>query len=107
MVGVSLYYCHIFVTIDRMNASKKIRRLMEEGEAPEQLRVLKDLALALQLKRPFDVAALYRLDLQYFEVALGLLREWRFDHFIAARSKLIERLLVEALPQWPPRDTLD
>lgn len=86
-----------------MNASKKIRRLMEEGEAPEQVRLLKDLAIALQLKRPFDIAALYALDRTYFDVALNLLREWRSDHFIASRSKLIERLLVETLPQWSSR----
>jgi hypothetical protein len=36
--------------------------------------------------------------MRYFEVALDLLKDWRFDHHIAARSKLLEQLLTEIAP---------
>lgn len=79
-----------------MNAAKKIRRLIESGESPEQVQVLKTLALALQLRRPFDLSTLYDIDLRYFDIAIDLLKAWRLDHHIAPRSKLIEQLMVES-----------
>ncbi|MCW3478841.1 hypothetical protein OL229_04565 [Neisseriaceae bacterium JH1-16] len=81
-----------------MNAAKKIRKLIQEGESPEQLQVLKDLAAALELNRPFDLAALYEIDQRYFDLAIDLLQDWRFDHHIASRSKLLEQLLIEIAP---------
>ncbi|MBV8681201.1 MAG: hypothetical protein JO338_12210 [Aquitalea sp.] len=81
-----------------MNAAKKIRRFIEENQNPEQVQVLKDLAAALEMGRAFDLGALYQIDMRYFEVALDLLKDWRFDHHIAARSKLLEQLLTEIAP---------
>ncbi|RQO71142.1 hypothetical protein DBR44_11895 [Aquitalea sp. FJL05] len=81
-----------------MNAAKKIRRFIEENKDHEQVQVLKDLAAALEMGRPFDLGTLYQIDMRYFEVALDLLKDWRFDHHIAARSKLLEQLLTEIAP---------
>jgi hypothetical protein len=81
-----------------MNAAKKIRRFIEENKDHEQVQVLKDLAAALEMGRPFDLGSLYQIDMRYFEVALDLLKDWRFDHHIAARSKLLEQLLTEIAP---------
>ncbi|WP_199104344.1 hypothetical protein [Aquitalea sp. ASV11] len=81
-----------------MNAAKKIRRFIEENQDPEQVQVLKDLAAALEMGRAFDLGSLYQIDMRYFEVALDLLKDWRFDHHIAARSKLLEQLLTEIAP---------
>ncbi|NWK76371.1 hypothetical protein [Aquitalea sp. LB_tupeE] len=81
-----------------MNAAKKIRRFIEENQDPEQVQVLKDLAAALEMGRSFDLGSLYQIDMRYFEVALDLLKDWRFDHHIAARSKLLEQLLTEIAP---------
>jgi len=78
-----------------MNASKKIRKLIDEGAAPSQVAVLKGLAISLQKKEPFDISALYEIDGRYFDIALDLLKEWRFDHYIASRNKLIELLMTE------------
>ena len=82
-----------------MNAAKKIRRFIEEGKDPDQLKVLKELAAALEMGRSFDLSALYEIDMRYFDVAIELLRDWRFDHHIAARSKLLEHLLTEIAPE--------
>lgn len=81
-----------------MNAAKKIRRFIEENQHPEQVQVLKDLAAALEIGRPFDLATLYQIDMRYFDVAIDLLKDWRFDHHIASRSRLLERLLTDQLP---------
>ncbi|MDN0076872.1 hypothetical protein QU481_18670 [Crenobacter sp. SG2303] len=81
-----------------MNAAKQIRKLIQEGESPEQVQVLKDLAAALELSRPFDLASLYEIDQRYFDLAIDLLQDWRLDHHIASRSKLLEQLLVEIPP---------
>lgn len=81
-----------------MNAAKKIRQMMEANESPDQVQVLKDLVIALQLQSYFDVQQLYAIDIRYFDLAIDLLKEWRFDHYIAARGKLIEQLFAEAMP---------
>jgi ATP-dependent protease HslVU (ClpYQ) peptidase subunit len=78
-----------------MNASKKIRKLIEEGAAPSQVAILKDLAMSLQNKTPFNIATLYEVDGHYFDIAMELLKEWRFDHYITSRSKLMEQILAE------------
>ncbi|WP_199101450.1 hypothetical protein [Aquitalea sp. ASV11] len=88
-----------------MNAAKKIRRLIDSGENPEQVQVLKQLAIALQMKESFSIDKLYQIDQRYFDVAMDLLKEWRFDHHIASRSKLIDLLIVEALPAVTPAET--
>lgn len=80
-----------------MNAAKKIRHFIQTQENPGQIQVLKDLAAALELGQPFNLRALYEIDMRYFDVALELLKDWRFDHHIASRSKLVERLTVEIM----------
>ncbi|MFB9158279.1 hypothetical protein [Chromobacterium violaceum] len=81
-----------------MNAAKKIRRFIEEGHDPQQMQVLKELAAALEMGRSFDLSLLYDIDMRYFDVAIDLLKDWRFDHHISSRSKLLEQLLTEIAP---------
>jgi hypothetical protein len=71
---------------------------MDAGESPEQVQVLKELAVALQMKESFNIDRLYQIDQRYFDIAMDLLKEWRFDHHIASRSKLIDMLIFEATP---------
>jgi hypothetical protein len=89
-----------------MNAAKKIRTFIEQGNDLEQVQVLKNLAAALELDKSFDLKSPYEIDMRYFDVALELLRDWRFDHHIASRSKLVERLLPE-FPLAPPDFALE
>lgn len=81
-----------------MNAAKKIRKYIASGENAEQVQVLKDLAAALELGQSFDLKALYEIDMRYFEAAIELMSDWRFDRRISSRSKLLERLLIETAP---------
>ncbi|MBP8814611.1 MAG: hypothetical protein KBE25_12615 [Laribacter sp.] len=80
-----------------MNAAKKIRKLIENGTDAEQIAVLTELARALEFGRDFNLARLYDIDQRYFELAVELINDWRFDHHIGARSKLTT-LLVSGEP---------
>lgn len=71
-----------------MNAAKKIRKLITSGEAPEQIQVLQDLARALEFEHRFELTRLYSVDQRYFELAVELLQDWRFDQHLNARNKL-------------------
>jgi len=82
-----------------MNAAKKIRKFIESGVDADHVQVLKNLAGALELGQSFDLKALYQIDMRYFDVALELLGDWRFDHHISSRSKLLEQILIETAPQ--------
>jgi hypothetical protein len=82
-----------------MNAAKKIRKFIESGANAEQVQVLKNLAASLELGQSFDLKTLYEIDMSYFDVALELLADWRFDQHISSRSKLLEQLLIETAPQ--------
>ncbi|WP_146056809.1 hypothetical protein [Chromobacterium alticapitis] len=77
-----------------MNAAKRLRQLLDLSEAPEQVAVLAELAVDLQLGRPFDLSRLNTVEPEYFELGLALVRDWRFDYHIAARSKLFEDILA-------------
>lgn len=78
-----------------MNAAKKIRAFIAQNTDTDQVQVLKNLVAALELGTPFDLRSLYEIDMRYFETAIELLSDWRFDHHIASRSKLVERLMPE------------
>lgn len=78
-----------------MNAAKRIKKMMDESGQCRQLAVLKQLALALELKLPFELAALAQLDASHFQLAQQLLADWHGQHHIDARGRLVERLLAE------------
>ena len=84
-----------------MNAAKQIRKLVEDNKEPEQVAVLIALAAALETGTTFDIRTLYDVDMKYFDTAIQLLQDWRFDHHIAARSKLIEQIM-QAAESSPP-----
>lgn len=91
-----------------MNAAKRIRKLLEENTANDpQLDVLKDLVMSLQLGQAFELSRLYQIDYPYFKLALTLLDDWRLDHHIASRSKLVERLFPLTQDMLPAADNDD
>jgi hypothetical protein len=80
-----------------MNAAKKVRKLIAGGENPDQVAVLKDLLISLQADAPFQMARLYQIDMRYFDIAIALISEWRLDHHIATRGKLMEQFTAEMM----------
>lgn len=71
-----------------MNTLKKIeKRLLKNPDEPAS-QVFKDLIRALYQKESFDLAAIYDLDYQDFELILAVLKDWRLDRFTKTKERL-------------------
>lgn len=75
-----------------MNTLKKIeKRLLKAQDEPASL-VFRDLIRALHQKENFNLAAIYDLDYDDFELALAVLKDWRLDRFTKTKERLKEHL---------------
>jgi hypothetical protein len=45
------------------------------------------------------LSELYGLDMEAFDLAIELMRDWRLDRYYAARLKLLDTILVDVLPE--------
>lgn len=82
-----------------MNAIKKVRLYMESHPSRPEARVLAQLAAALADERPFPLSDLYALDLEAFDLAIDLMKDWRLDRYYAARLKLLDTIVASVLPE--------
>jgi hypothetical protein len=82
-----------------MNAIKKVRRYMQAHPKSEASRVLGQMAACLADERAFPLAELYELDMEAFDLAIELMRDWRLDRYYAARLKLLDTIMVDVLPE--------
>jgi len=82
-----------------MNAIKKVRRYMQAHPKSDASRALAHLAACLADERAFPLSDLYDLDLEAFDLAIELMRDWRLDRYYAARLKLLDTILVDVLPE--------
>jgi hypothetical protein len=73
-----------------MNAIKEAQRHIAKDPFSESARTLAQLVLTLESKEPFALERLYELDLDRFELALQILKEWRLDRYYAGKSKLYD-----------------
>jgi hypothetical protein len=80
-----------------MNAIKQVRKHLQEHPDSPSSRSLARLAAALAEEREFPLSDLYRLDLEAFELAIELLRDWRLDRYYAARIKLFDVVLNDGI----------
>lgn len=81
-----------------MHAIKQIRKYLEKNPTSESGRALTEFATALAEEREFSLADLYRLSYEEFELAIDLLKDWRFDRYYAAETKLFDVELKGVLP---------
>ena len=82
-----------------MHAIKQIRKYLEKNPTSESGRALAAFANALAEEREFPLSDLYRLSYEEFELAIDLLKDWRFDRYYAAETKLFDVELRDVLPQ--------
>lgn len=82
-----------------MNAIKKVRLYIEANPGARESKVLARLAAALADERPFALSDLYALDLEAFDLAIDLMRDWRLDRYYAARLKLLDTIVAGVLPE--------
>ena len=73
-----------------MNAIKLARRQIERDPSRDASRALARLVIALEDGVSFDVACLYKLDYETFQLALAIVEEWRLDRYYASKLKLTD-----------------
>lgn len=85
-----------------MNAIKTARKMIAAQPTSEASRTLAQLVLALESEGSFGVTDLYKLDLEAFDLAIDILKEWRIDRYYAGKAKLFDlSMQVTALPDQP------
>ena len=73
-----------------MNAIKRARRFIEQQPDDASAVVLSRLVLALESEHSFELSTLYELDLEMFDLAIDILKEWRLDRYYAGKAKLFD-----------------
>ncbi len=76
-----------------MNTLKKVEKRLLKTPDETASQVFKDLIKALYQNDPFNLAQIYELDYEDFELALAVLKDWRLDRFTKTKERLKE--LVE------------
>jgi len=71
-----------------MNPIKAARKLIERHPDSDEARALSHVVLALEANSQIDIATLYSLKLQTFELAIEVLQEWRLARYYAGKTKL-------------------
>ncbi|MGJ7578572.1 hypothetical protein ACSFA3_00140 [Variovorax sp. RHLX14] len=73
-----------------MNAIKSARKFIVANPASESARTLAQLVLSLESETHFQIADLYKLELETFDIAIDILKEWRIDRYYAGKAKLFD-----------------
>jgi hypothetical protein len=84
-----------------MNAIKKTRRLIETEPNSPASGTLAALVRALESDEKFELADLYELNYDHFNLAIEILREWRLDRYYMGKAKLHD-LSVYLAEMQPP-----
>ncbi|MGE5028001.1 MAG: hypothetical protein ACM3JK_05970 [Betaproteobacteria bacterium] len=71
-----------------MNTLKKIEKRLLKNPDESASHVFKDLIRALYQKENFDLATIYDLDYEDFELVLAVLKDWRLDRFTKTKERL-------------------
>ena len=71
-----------------MNEIKKARRLIEANPHTDAAKTLAALVRALESEEKFDLADLYKLNYDNFNLAIDILKEWRLDRYYSGKAKL-------------------
>jgi hypothetical protein len=71
-----------------MNAIKKARRLIESNPVSRPATTLALLVRALESDESFEIADLYDLSFDHFNLAIDILKEWRLDRYYMSKAKL-------------------
>ena len=73
-----------------MNAIKRARKFIATDPTHPSALTLAKLVLALGSETDFPVTEIYALDLDHFNLALEILRQWRLDQYYAGKAKLFD-----------------
>ncbi|HEX8980692.1 MAG TPA: hypothetical protein VF811_13350 [Parasulfuritortus sp.] len=75
------------------NAIKSIAKYIKRNPDDAEVAVLRDFCAALEQGTAFELERLFGMNAKAFELALGLLDEWKFDRHVAERrlQKYLDR----------------
>lgn len=73
-----------------MNALKQLEKHLKKGSADSSNPIFERLIKALCLKKKFDLAELYELNYEDFELALEIIKDWRLDRYTKTKDRLKE-----------------
>jgi hypothetical protein len=71
-----------------MNEIKKARKLIETDPHTPAAKTLANLVRALESEEKFKLGDLYELNYDNFDIAIGILKEWRLDRYYSGKAKL-------------------
>jgi flagellar biosynthesis/type III secretory pathway protein FliH len=81
-----------------MLAIKKARKLIQKSPESPTARTLSTLIIALETEQDFSLKTLYQLDLDDFDLAMDVLKEWRLDRYYMSKVRLMDvSLMVEQI----------
>ena len=86
-----------------MYAIKEARKYIEQNPDEESAATLSRLVLALESEGEFQIADIYKLDLERFNLALRILDEWRLDRYYAGKARLFDISLQMEQLRSPPQ----
>jgi hypothetical protein len=73
-----------------MNTLKKLEKRLATEPANVHDTAFKNLVEALCLKEPLDMAALFELPMEDFELAVAIIKDWRLDRYTKTKERLRE-----------------
>lgn len=73
-----------------LNAIKEAKKLIAKDPFQPSAKTLADLVLSLESREPFQLERLYELDLDQFDLAVQIVKEWRLDRYYAGKAKLYD-----------------
>lgn len=85
-----------------MNILKQLeQRLLSKPGDPDNA-VFMSLVQALCNKEKLDLAGLYELPYDDFELAMAIMKSWRLDRYTKTKDRLGELVCLPAKPDTPP-----
>jgi hypothetical protein len=73
-----------------MRAIKKARKLIESDPSSAISKALSKLVLALETETDFSLKQLYDLNIDDFDLAMEVMKDWRLDRFYEGKAKVID-----------------
>ncbi len=73
-----------------MNAIKKAAKFVYKNPQNPGAKVLTDLAVAIETNTPYALSQLYDLDRDVFDLAIGMLKDWRIDRHYLSKLRMLE-----------------
>lgn len=73
-----------------MNRIKKAARYIYKNPAAAGARALTELAVAIETGAPYSLGQLNELNHEEFELAIGMIKDWRVDRHYLSKLRMLE-----------------